>query len=56
VTYEELIDVVHIWVETALGLTESDMRRMERLAAAQERRQARARDSAAEAVRFSAAV
>jgi DSF synthase len=56
VSYEELIDVVHIWVETALGLTDSDLRRMERLAAAQARRQARARESAAEAARFSAAV
>ena len=31
-----------IWVETAMGLNESDLRRMERLAAAQERRTARA--------------
>jgi DSF synthase len=56
VTYEELIDVVHIWVETALGLSETDLRRMERLAAAQERRRARARGSADDAARLSAAV
>jgi DSF synthase len=34
--------VTEVWVETALGLGEADLRRMERLAAAQERRQARA--------------
>jgi DSF synthase len=56
VTYEELIDVVHIWVETALGLTETDLRRMERLAGAQERRRARARELADGAATFSAAV
>jgi DSF synthase len=42
ISYEELIEVTDIWVETALGLTEADLRRMERLAAAQERRRARA--------------
>jgi DSF synthase len=42
ITYEELIEVTDIWVETALGLTEADLRRMERLAAAQERRRVRA--------------
>jgi DSF synthase len=41
VSYEELIEVTEVWVETALGLTEADLRRMERLAAAQERRRAR---------------
>ncbi len=43
VSYEELIDVTDIWVETALGLGDADLRRMERLAAAQARRQARHR-------------
>jgi DSF synthase len=42
VSYDELIEVTEVWVETALGLGEADLRRMERLAAAQERRQARA--------------
>jgi DSF synthase len=41
VSYDELIEVTEVWVETALGLTENDLRRMERLAAAQERRRAR---------------
>ena len=31
VTYEELIDVTDVWVETALGLDEADLRRMEHL-------------------------
>jgi DSF synthase len=38
VTYGELKDIAVMWVDTALGLTESDLRKMERLAAAQERR------------------
>ena len=33
VSYEELIDVTDVWVETALGLDEADLRRMERLVA-----------------------
>jgi DSF synthase len=37
-TREELFDVVDIWVEAALGLTERDLRTMARLAAAQDRR------------------
>jgi DSF synthase len=41
VDYDELIEVTEVWVETALALTEADLRRMERLAAAQERRRAR---------------
>jgi len=41
VTYEELIDVTEIWVETALGLGEADLRRMEHLVRAQLRRHAR---------------
>jgi DSF synthase len=43
VTYEELIDVTDVWVETALGLDEADLRRMEHLIRAQERRHARTR-------------
>jgi DSF synthase len=35
--YDELIEVVELWVETALGLGEADLRRMDRLAAAQRR-------------------
>jgi DSF synthase len=38
VTFEELRDVTDIWVEAALGLSESDLRRMARLTAAQDRR------------------
>lgn len=56
VAYDELIDVVRIWVETALELNESDLRRMERLAVAQERRRARAGTSARPAERLTAAV
>ena len=36
--YEELLDITHIWVEAALALEDGDLRRMERLAAAQDRR------------------
>ena len=46
VAYDELIEVTEVWVETALALTEADLRRMERLAAAQERRHARVAASA----------
>ena len=38
ITLEELRDVVDIWVEAALNLTEMDLRKMLRLTAAQERR------------------
>jgi len=38
VTYDELLSVTRAWVETALALDESDLRRMERLARAQDRR------------------
>ena len=41
VTYEELIDVTDVWVETALGLDEADLRRMDHLARAQARRHVR---------------
>jgi DSF synthase len=36
--FSELADVTRIWVDTALKLTEQDLRKMERLAAAQGRR------------------
>jgi DSF synthase len=38
--YDELVDVSHIWVDTALSLGEADLRKMERLVTAQARRQA----------------
>ena len=38
VTVEELRNVVDIWVETAMSVTEPDLRKMERLAQAQKRR------------------
>ena len=37
-TYEELQQIADIWVSSALGLAESDLRKMERLTAAQNRR------------------
>jgi DSF synthase len=42
VTYEELRDIVDIWVDAALQLTEPDLRKMARLTAAQDRRLAAA--------------
>ena len=47
ITYEELIDVTDVWVETALGLDQADLRRMEHLVRAQERRHARTRPAPA---------
>jgi DSF synthase len=38
VTYEELRDIVDIWLETAMNLGEQDLRKMMRLVTAQERR------------------
>jgi DSF synthase len=38
ITLEELRDVVDIWVDAALNLTEADLRKMDRLTAAQDRR------------------
>jgi DSF synthase len=38
VTFEELRDITDVWVEAAMGLSESDLRRMARLTAAQDRR------------------
>jgi DSF synthase len=42
VSYDELIAVTELWVTTALALDLADLRRMERLAAAQQRRRTRA--------------
>jgi DSF synthase len=41
--YDELIDVTDLWVDTAICLDDADLRRMERLAMAQQRRHARSR-------------
>jgi len=38
VTYEEMADIARIWVDTALHLQEADLRKMERLVVAQNRR------------------
>ena len=38
VELEELLRITHIWAETAMSLTDADVRKMERLADAQERR------------------
>jgi DSF synthase len=38
VTYQELKDVVDLWVDAALRLEETDLRKMARLTAAQDRR------------------
>jgi DSF synthase len=38
VELEELLEITNIWAETALTLTEADVRKMERLADAQDRR------------------
>jgi DSF synthase len=43
VTLEELRDVVDIWAEAALNLSEADLRKMDRLCAAQDRRLTTAR-------------
>jgi DSF synthase len=48
VTFEELADVATIWVDTALALDESDLRKMERLVVAQNRRLERLAAVAAE--------
>jgi DSF synthase len=41
VSYQEMSAIIDIWVDTAMNLDESDLRRMHRLAAAQERRRLR---------------
>jgi DSF synthase len=38
ITYEEMADIATIWVDTALRLEEADLRKMERLVVAQNRR------------------
>ncbi len=38
--YKELYDIALMWVDTVLALSESDLKKMERLAAAQDRRRA----------------
>lgn len=38
VTLDELLAITHIWADTAMELTDADVRRMEKLADAQERR------------------
>ncbi len=43
VSYEELIAVTSLWVETALRLDDADLRRMEHLVRAQQRRHERNR-------------
>lgn len=48
VTLDELIAITHIWAETAMELSDADVRKMERLADAQERRIRRARPMAVE--------
>jgi DSF synthase len=48
IRYEELCDVGDIWVEAALSLSEADLRKMERITLAQERRWA-ARQSSVDA-------
>ena len=39
-TYEEMYDIALLWVDTALTLDEANLKKMERLAAAQDRRRA----------------
>jgi DSF synthase len=46
ISYDELLDVADVWVETARGLGERELRRMEHLAKAQERRVCGARSAA----------
>src|SRR3546814_9367319 len=43
ITHQELIDITTLWVDTAMGLEDGDLRRMARLVAAQDRRSARAK-------------
>jgi DSF synthase len=41
VTLDEMLEIARIWVDAALRLEEADLRRMERLTAAQDRRRAK---------------
>jgi DSF synthase len=38
ISREELVEITDLWVDTAIGLEGSDLRKMARLAAAQDRR------------------
>lgn len=49
VTYDELMDIAMVWVDTALQLRPADLRNMERLANLQARRHERSRRAAAAA-------
>jgi len=40
VTYQELLDITQVWVDTALALGEKSLRTMDRLVRAQTRRSA----------------
>ncbi len=51
ITYEELLEVVNLWAETALTLTTRDLRLMERLARAQVRKAGGAEDGAVEEIK-----
>ena len=46
VPYEELADIVSLWVETAMQLTQADLRKMMRILEAQHRREAAAQAEA----------
>ncbi|WP_022672457.1 crotonase/enoyl-CoA hydratase family protein [Novosphingopyxis baekryungensis] len=46
VSLDELLDITNIWAETAMQLSDSDVRKMQRLANAQEHRMARQRPRA----------
>jgi len=46
ISREELVEITDLWVDAALTLAPSDLRKMERLAAAQDRRRAKARAAA----------
>ncbi len=50
VSYEELVDVTHRWVEAALQLTETELRVMQRLVRAQNRKMDDQRDGSSAAV------
>jgi DSF synthase len=49
--YEKLIDIVDLWAECALGLTDRDLRLMERLARAQARKAGGALEGAVEEIK-----
>ena len=51
ITYESLMDIVDLWAETALTLTDRDLRLMERLARAQVRKAGGADEGAVEEIK-----